>query len=294
MIPSPGTPTGTRTIHLAPGLTLSQREVNQVRHHTVLAHGLAVQAIRASGKAGTRVGPAENIETAVPLIEAPEHIKAAEAATHEANAPFLTVMLEGKYTDEYLASAGADAPRFTDEELKIIGSPLDFVGINVYCPMFYTLASDKAPGWRVIPFAKGHAKAAINNFPISPECLYWAPKFVQSLWGAKEIFITENGCAGDEVIADDGNIYDTDRIMYMRGHLAQLQRATADNVPVKGYFYWSAMDNLEWTAGFGNRFGLVYVDFKTQERKLKSSARLYREMAKTGFRCELLSNYSVA
>ena len=245
----------------------------------MLAHGLAVQAIRAKGKPGTKVGPAENIATAVPLIGAPEHIQAAQAATRESNAPFLTVMLEGKYTDAYLESAGANAPKFTDEDMKIISSPLDFVGINVYCPRFYVMASDKAPGWREIPFARGHAKAATNNFPIDPECLYWAPKFVQSLWGAKEIFITENGCAGEEVITDDGNIYDTDRIMFVRAHLTQLQRATADGVPVKGYFYWSAMDNLEWTAGFGNRFGLVYVDFKTQKRMPKASARLFREMA---------------
>lgn len=278
-VPSPGSPGGTRTVHLAPGLMLPPGEVNQVRHHAVLAHGLAVQAIRANGKPGTKVGPAENIETAVPLIEAPAHIAAARAATREGNAPFLTVMLEGRYTDAYLKDAGADAPKFTDEDLKIIGSPLDFVGINVYCPMFYVVASGQAPGWRVVPFARGHAKAAINGFPIAPECLYWAPKFVQSLWGAKEIFITENGCAGDEVIADDGNVYDTDRIMFVRAHLTQLQRATADAVPVKGYFYWSAMDNLEWTAGFGNRFGLVYVDFETQKRTPKLSAAWFREAA---------------
>jgi len=280
-VPSPGSATGMRTVHLAPGLMLPPGEVNQIRHHTVLAHGLAVQAIRAYGKSGTKVGPAENIETAVPLIEGPEHIKAAQEATREGNAPFLTVMLEGKYTDEYLRTAGGDAPKFTDEDMKIIGSPLDFVGINVYCPMFYVVASEQAPGWRIVPFAKGHAKAAINNFPISPECLYWAPKFVQSLWGTKEIYITENGCAGDEQIADDGNIYDTDRIMYVRAHLSQLQRATADGVPVRGYFYWSAMDNLEWTAGFGNRFGLVYVDFKTLERKPKISAKLFKAIAES-------------
>ena len=269
-----------RTVHLAPGLTLSPGELNQVRHHAVLAHGLAVQAIRANGKSGTKVGPAENIETAVPLIEAPEHIEAAQAATRERNAPFLTVMLEGKYTDTYLEENGKDAPKFTDEDLKIIGSPLDFLGINVYCPVTYVVASDQAPGSLDVPFAKGHAKAAVNNFPIGPECLYWAPKFVQSLWGAKEIFITENGCAGDEVVADDGNIYDTDRIMFIRAHLTQLQRATADGVPVGGYFYWSSQDNLEWTAGFGNRFGLIYVDFDTLERKPKLSAEWFREASR--------------
>jgi beta-glucosidase len=269
-----------RTVHLAPGLTVSPGELNQVRHHAVLAHGLAVQAIRANGKSGTKVGPAENIETAVPLIEAPEHIEAAKAATRERNAPFLTVMLEGKYTDAYLEANGKDAPKFTDEDLNIIGSPLDFVGINVYCPVTYVVASDEPPGSLDVPFAKGHAKAAVNNFPIGPECLYWAPKFVQSLWGAKEIFITENGCAGDEVIADDGNIYDTDRVMFIRAHLTQLQRATDEGVPVGGYFYWSSQDNLEWTAGFGNRFGLVYVDFDTLERKPKLSAEWFREASR--------------
>jgi len=81
------------------------------------------------------------------------------------------------------------------------------------------------------------------------------PKHVQSLWNAKEIFITENGCAGEDVLAEDGKIYDTDRVMFMRAFLTQLHRATAEGVPVKGHFYWSAMDNLEWTAGFGNRYG---------------------------------------
>ena len=102
---------------------------------------------------------------------------------------------------------------------------------------------------------------------------------MQSLWKAKEIHITENGCASDDVLVDDGKVYDTDRIMFLRGYLTQLQRATADGVPVKGYFQWSTMDNFEWNAGFGNRFGLVYVDFKTQKRTPKLSAAWFREAA---------------
>ena len=272
-IPAPG---GSRTVFLAPGLRLPLAEFHQVRHHAVLAHGLAVQAIRAKGKPGTRIGFAENIETAVPLIESPEHIKAAETATRERNAPFLTVMLEGRYTEAYLKATGKDAPKFTDEDLKIISSPLDFVGINVYVPI-YVLASEKAPGWYEVPFAKGHAKTPIANFPIGPEVLYWAPKHVQSLWHAKEIFITENGCASEDVLAEDNQIYDTDRVMFMRAFLTQLQRATADGVPVKGYFYWGAMDNLEWTAGYGNRSGIMYVGFKTQKRIPKLSAHWFRD-----------------
>jgi len=274
-----GIPGGTMTINLAPGLRLAPAELNQVRHHAVLGHGMAVQAIRARGQMGTRVGPAEVIQGAVPLIETPENIKAAEAATRQDNAPFLTVMLEGKYTDMYLEEAGKDAPKFTDDDLKIIASPLDFIGINVYKPNSYVLASDEAPGWREIPFAKSHPKMFNSWLTLGPEALYWAPKHVQSLWNAKEIFITENGCATDDVIADDGQIYDTDRIMFLRACLTELQRATDDGVPVMGYFQWSVMDNFEWTAGFGNRFGLVYVDFKTQKRTPKLSAEWFHEAA---------------
>lgn len=265
----------------APGLNLGPGELNQVRHHAVLGHGMAVKAIRASGKAGTKVGPAEVIQCAVPLIETPENIKAAELATRELNAAYLTVMLEGKYTDSYLAQLGKDAPKFTDEDLKIIASPLDFVGINVYKAAFYTLASTQSPGWSKIDFAKAHPRMFNSWLTMSSEAIYWAPKFVQSLWGAKEVFITENGCASDDVIAADGEIYDTDRIEFLRTYLTQLQQATADGVPVKGYFHWSLMDNFEWMAGYGNRFGLVYVDFKTQERTPKMSANWFRQAAKS-------------
>src|SRR5262249_21957158 len=114
---------------------------------------------------------------------------------------------------------------------------------------------------------------------LGPEALYWAPKIVHSLWNPKAIFITENGCASDDVVAEDGKVYDTDRVMFLRSCLDQLQRATAVGVPVKGYFQWSTMDNFEWIAGYGNRFGLVYVDFKTQKRTPKLSADWFREAA---------------
>jgi beta-glucosidase len=268
-------------MEMAPGLQLSPGELAQVRHHSVLAHGLAVQAIRAKSKSGTKVGPAENINVLVPLVETPEHIRAAQAATREVNAPYLTVMLEGKYTDGYLKKAGNDGPKFTDDDLKVISSPLDFVGINVYRPMNYVLASDEAPGWREISFAKAHPKMVARWHAFDPVALYWAPKFVHALWGAKEIHITENGCATDDELTADGKVFDTDRIMFLRAYLTQMQRATAEGVPVKGYFQWSTMDNFEWNAGLsGNRFGLVYVDFKTQKRTPKASAEWFREAAR--------------
>ncbi len=116
----------------APGLKLPPGRLNQARHHVLLAHGLAVQAIRARSRAGTQVGPAENISVAIPAIETPEHIRAAELATRELNAPYLTAMLEGRYLDSFLASAGADAPKVEAQDMQAIGSPVDFVGINIY------------------------------------------------------------------------------------------------------------------------------------------------------------------
>jgi beta-glucosidase len=278
---------GAINVALAPGLTLAPSELNQVRHHAVLANGMAVQAIRALGKPGTRCGPAEAMECVVPLIATPEHVRAAERATRERNAPYLTVMLEGQYTDAYLRAAGRDAPKFTAEDLAIIGSPFDFVGINVYRPAIYLLATaerdrgalDLANDWQEIPFAKAHPKMAAHWHALGPEAMYWGPRFLQSLWKPKEIFISENGCASDDVSTIDGNIYDTDRIMFLRSHLSQLLLAIADGALVKGYFHWSLMDNFEWTSGFGNRYGLVHVDFATQKRTPKQSAEFFRATA---------------
>jgi beta-glucosidase len=113
-----------------------------------------------------------------------------------------------------------------------------------------------------------------------PEAIYWVPRHVARLWNVQSIYITENGTSGSDQPAADGTVYDVDRIMYLRNYLTQLQRATADGVPVKGYFQWSTMDNFEWTAGFANRFGLVHVDFKTQKRTPKISASFFRETAR--------------
>ena len=270
----------TLKIEFAPGLKLEPRALNQVAHHAVLAHGLAVQAIRATGKPGTKVGPAEVMSIAVPVIDSPEHVKAAEIATRELNARFLNVILTGKYTGAYLKETGKDAPKFTDEDLRAISSPLDFVGVNIYVPKMYVMVSDQGPGYREVPMNVSHPKMFSSWHTFSPEVLYWGPRLLHSLYRPKEIYITENGCAASDQIAADGNVYDADRVMYLRNVMTQLHRAIAEGVPVKGNFVWSALDNFEWTDGYGTRFGMVYVDFKTQKRTPKLSAMWYREAAR--------------
>jgi beta-glucosidase len=262
----------------APGLKLPSARLNQVRHHAVLGHGLAMQAIRGKAKPGTRVGPVDNLTIGVPAVETAEHILAAEVATRELNAPYLTVMLEGRYTDAYIAAAGAGAPRFTDQDLRVIASPVDFVGLNVYMPNHYVLASDAEPGYRLVPFSPSHPRMAAPWHRIGPEALYWAPRHVATLWNVKELYITENGCAAADAVDTDGHVYDSDRVMFLRNYLTQLQRATAEGVPVRGYFLWSPFDNFEWANGYALRFGLIHVDYTTQKRTPKLSASFYREV----------------
>ncbi len=264
----------------APGLKLPEAELNQVRHHVALGHGLTVQSIRAHGKAGTKVGLAENMVVCVPAIETEANIRATEIATGDLNAGYLTVILEGKYRDTYLARTGKNAPKFTDEDLRIISSQIDFVGLNVYKPDHYVMAADNEHGFALAPFPASFPNMDSPWLNIGPEAMYWAPRHLARLWGVTSIYITENGTsAADEALAD-GRVYDIDRIMYLRGYLTQLQRATSEGIPVLGYFVWSLMDNFEWSDGLAKRFGLYRVDFDTQRRTPKLSASFYSEIIK--------------
>jgi len=262
----------------APGLKLPQAQVNQARHHVALAHGLAVQAIRAHGRPGTRVGVAENIASCVPAIDTPANIEATRVATRELNAGFLNVILTGAYTDGFLKYAGANAPKFTAEELKIISMPTDFLGLNIYAPGYYIAASDHPSGFKVLPVPSSFPHMSSDWLRIAPETMYWAPRLAAEIWNVDAIYISENGTSSIDKRAADGEVYDLDRIMFLRNYLGQLQRAIADGCPVKGYFLWSLMDNFEWIYGYEKRFGLYHVDFATQARTPKLSASFYRDV----------------
>src|SRR6478609_3514305 len=262
----------------APGLKLPDAQLNQVQHHVALGHGLAVQAVRAHGRSGTRVGVAENIAACVPAINTPENIRATEIATRELNAGFLGVILDGKYTDGFLEYAGAAAPKFTADELRIISSPTDFVGLNIYAPQYYVVASEGGPGFKVLPFPASFPHMNVDWLRIGPETIYWVPRVAAKVWNLDTIYISENGTSAADTLAADGSVYDLDRIMFLRNYLAQLQRATTEGVPVRGYFLWSLMDNFEWIYGFEKRFGLYRVDFETQVRTPKLSVSFYRNV----------------
>jgi beta-glucosidase len=261
----------------APGKRLPAGQLNQVRHHAVLAHGLAVQAIRAAARPGTLIGLAENAATAVPVLATPPHIEAARKAMRLLNGPFLTAVLEGSYPHEYLEAAGRDAPRFTAAEMKAIGSPLDFVGLNIYTPT-HVRADDSKLGFAEVARPSSYPRMFSDWLFFDPAIAYWAPRHAAEIWKVKNVHITENGCSSDDVVDASGNVFDTDRVMYLRTHLSEAQRAAAEGWPLRGYFLWSLMDNFEWSYGYGKRFGIYHVDFKTQERTPKLSARYYQEL----------------
>jgi len=228
----------------APGLKLPPAQLNQVRHHALLGHGLAVQAIRTQARPETKVGPAEQVIDVEPVVETAEHIEAARVAMRELNAGYLTVMLEGNYMDAFLANAGADAPKFTDDDLAAIGSPLDFVGTNIYMSHHIVRACEHEPGFELVPYQPTHPSARYPGIDLAikftPESMYWGTRLLVDLWDVKEIYITENGGPfthepdAEGVQPDiNGSENDSDRVVWMRAYLTQLQRATAEGVPVR-------------------------------------------------------------
>jgi beta-glucosidase len=194
------------------------------------------------------------------------------------NAGYLNVMLEGRYTDAFLAYAGKNAPKYTADELKIIATPVDFVGLNIYAPQFYVAAASHALGFDILPIPTSFPHMSSEWLRIAPETAYWVPRLAAKVWNLETIYISENGTSSIDRLTPDGKVYDLDRIMYLRNYLAQLQRATAEGVPVRGYFLWSLMDNFEWVFGLEKRFGLYHVDFNSQRRTPKLSASFYRNV----------------
>jgi beta-glucosidase len=167
-------------------------------------------------------------------------------------------------------------PSFDPGDFSQIAQPLDFVGLNIY-------TSDNM---RVD--ANGNLSPSIDvqtprtrfDWPITPEALYWGPRHFYDRYQLP-IYITENGVSSMDWVTLDENVPDTMRIDFTRRYLCQLRKAVSDGVDVRGYFHWSLMDNFEWADGYKQRFGLIYVDFKTQERILKESAHWYSEVIRS-------------
>ena len=262
----------------APGKHTTRRVLNQARHHAILGHGLAVQALRAACPSKVPVGLAENTSCPVPVRETPEDIAAAKEAFRELGGMYLTPILEGAYHPRYLEEQGADAPSFTDDEMRTIATPLDFVGMNLYGPTYVRSDPGSPAGWARLPFDDAYPRMSMPWLHLGPSILYWAPRLLAEVWNVPAVYVTENGCANPDRPDAANEIWDTARMMYLQQHFIAAHRAVSEGYPLKGYFLWSLMDNFEWAFGYTRRFGIHYTNYETMERIPKLSAKFYGDV----------------
>lgn len=265
----------------APGTVVATpKEVWQTSHHALLGHGLACQAIRAASPGSCTVALVDNYAVTVPLIETPAYIAAAQAAFHTAwaNGGIIFPVLTGAYSPRLLENLGADAPDIQDGDLQTIHQPLDALGLNVYSGS-YVRAADNPDGFEMLPFPASYPRLHMPWLWLVPDCVYWGVRHVSEVLGQDKlpIWVTENGCAVEDRLTEQREVLDCDRILYLRQHLQAAHRAVSEGYPLRGYWVWSLLDNFEWAWGYDRRFGLIYVDFDTQQRIPKASARWYAE-----------------
>ncbi|MDP0500071.1 MAG: GH1 family beta-glucosidase [Verrucomicrobiota bacterium JB022] len=261
----------------APGLKLGRRDILRINHHHMVAHGLAVQVIRSHSQSPAQIGAAPVGVIKIPRTESPEDIAAARAATFAVNqqglwctTPYTDPMVLGQYPEEL----HPELPEGALDDLDTIRQPLDFFGANIYHADL--VEADGQGGWRNLEFPVGHPRTPMD-WNVVPEALYWGPKFLHERYNLP-VVITENGMANPDWVDCDGHVRDGQRIDFVRRYLRNYRRAIDEGVPALGYFYWSIMDNFEWAFGYSKRFGLVHVDYQTQQRTLKDSAHWYREL----------------
>jgi beta-glucosidase len=260
----------------APGVNDGEKVVNQTYHTALLAHGEGVRAVRQHGGQGARVGLTDNSQGFVPATETPADIEATKAVFRWENTRIFEPIFNGRYDPAYLKAAGKDAPKFRDEDFKLIAQPTDFLGLNIYFSDFVRAGKNGRP--ERLPFPPNYPAADSPWLKIVPQGIYWTPRLAAELYGVKNIYITENGAGYDDLPPVKGEVLDLHRVQFLRGYLNELHRAVRDGVPVRGYFLWSFMDNFEWQDGYNRRFGVTYCDFKTQKRTPKASARYFSEV----------------
>ncbi|MDP4176992.1 MAG: GH1 family beta-glucosidase [Bacillota bacterium] len=269
----------------APGICMSRKCTLQMAHNVMLAHGLAVQAIRSVVK-DAKIGYAPTGGGTYPLSNSTEDIEAAREAYFQLmpnpknylwTVPWWSdpVML-GHYPEEGVKLYEKDMPKIGQDDMKIISQPLDYYGQNIYNGIGISAGKDGFE-WEIRK--EGYTKTACN-WPVTPQCIYWSIKFLYERY-KKPIIITENGMSAHDCISIDGKVHDPNRIDYMYRYIAAMKKAVEDGVDIKAYFAWSLMDNFEWSNGYNERFGLTYVDYETQQRIIKDSGYWFKDVIKS-------------
>jgi len=281
---------GYRTGEHAPGLRDNVIAV-QATHNLLLAHGLSAQALR-SVTPHTPVGITLDMHPVrIAAGTQPGIVEAARLATDaELNGLFLDPLLYGRYPLHARAALVPGPELIADGDFATIRQPLDFLGINYYSPVFLRagnpddLRRNEEPARCELPGVVEYRPAELERTPmgwlVDPEGLYDLLVQVSDAAPGLPLYITENGCAAEDYVDPDGDVKDVERVSYLHQHLDAAARAIKAGVNLAGYYVWSLLDNFEWGWGYQRRFGIVYVDFETQRRIPKASARFYSEIVR--------------
>jgi beta-glucosidase len=276
-----------RAVH-APGIQYPRAELLLAAHHCLLAHGMAVEEIRARAKRIPTIGWSPVAWVAYPADNKPDSIAAARELMFTIddgsrlwpmnNSWYSDPVVLGEYPEQGLELFGADAPKVRPGDLDIISTPIDFYGVNIYhgIPITFPVAATAGRKVTAPARAAGYPETPMG-WTVDPEALYWGPRFLAERYRLP-IYITENGIASMDWVHADGHVHDPARIDYLARHLIALRRAIADGVDVRGYFHWSIMDNFEWELGYSKRFGLAYVDYESLTRIPKDSYAWYGDV----------------
>ncbi len=248
-------------------------------HNLMRAHGAAVLAYRAEAK--DRVGIVVNLEPKYPASESPEDLAATRRADAYMNRQYLDPVIFGTYPEEMREIFGEAWPEFSDEDMKLVKQPIDFVGINYYTR---NVSRDNPLALPVRATGVRQPQHAVTEtgWEVFPPALTAVLGWVTERYGPMPLYITENGAAFyDPPKPIDGRIDDPLRVAYYRAHLRAAHEAIRNGVDLRGYFAWSLLDNFEWSLGYSKRFGIVHVDYETQARTPKASAAFYSKVIAT-------------
>lgn len=258
---------------MAPGRQ-DLKEAMQVAHALLVAHGRAVEVVRSNVSDG-QVGITLNLSHVYPATDSAEDLEAAERVDSFTNRWFLDALYRGAYPAEMLAAFPEAAPEVQPDDFREITRATDFLGVNSYNPQ-YAKADPEAFGGATVIEPEGEKTAM--GWIVEPRAFADLLVRVQRDYDPPAIYITENGAAFDDPAPVDGRVPDPRRIDYLRRHLLAAHDALEQGVKLRGYFVWSLIDNFEWAEGYAKRFGVVYVDYETQERTIKESGRWYADV----------------
>ena len=261
----------------------SQKEKLQIIHNLLLAHGYAAKYIKENG---LLVGTALTFGFFAPQDDnSPSDYEATKLATFKYEKPnnwkvslWADPIVFGKYPDGYYElNDESERPNITEEDMKIISTPIDYLGFNMYTGDPVT--SDGNGGYKVVHHPIGTPKTNMD-WHVYPKLMYWVPKMLYERYHLP-LMIFENGVAITDIVSIDKKVHDSPRIEFLRQYLNTLKRAQDEGIDIRGYTLWSFLDNYEWFNGYQKRFGIVYVDYQSKERIKKDSFEFYKEVIKS-------------